>query len=83
MTAPKHGLWGLSEEGRSTHLKPEDAWALYVRVRDANRPLSKVNEETAAAPDANEDGDEEVAYWVVGASWNATDDQLRPQREIL
>ena len=34
--ASKRGLWGLTPEGRSTRLTPEETWNLYVRIRDAN-----------------------------------------------
>src|SRR6266851_939172 len=35
--ATKRGLWDLTPEGRNTKLTPEETWALYVRVREANR----------------------------------------------
>ena len=45
IAAPKHGFWGLTPQGRSAHLTPEETWELYVRVRDANRPGATQNEE--------------------------------------
>jgi 5-methylcytosine-specific restriction protein B len=38
VSKPKRGLWALTPEGRDTHLTADETWALYVRIRDANRP---------------------------------------------
>ena len=71
--SPKRGLWGLTPEGLTTRLDPEETWALYVRIRDANRPGAAADEEQIPAPDAGEEVDQ--AYWFVGATWN-NDDQM-------
>ncbi len=73
----KRGLWGLTSEGRNTNLSPEDTWALYVRIRDANRPGGTNDEDDLPAPMAESEGDEDgVAFWFVGATWNRTEDQM-------
>lgn len=75
--APKRGLWGLTSEGRNTKLTPEETWALYVRIRDANRPDIPKDEENIPAPGATDSDDEYgPSYWFVGAVWNKTDDQM-------
>jgi|ERR1019366_2056603 restriction endonuclease Mrr len=53
----KRGLWGLTAEGRDMRLTPEATWALYVRIRDANRAHIPNNEEDEPpeAPDAEEE----------------------------
>jgi len=73
VSSPKRGLWGLTLVGRETHLTPESAWDLYVRIRDVNRPGSE-DEGTRPAPDMNppENG---PSYWFAGAVWNGTEDQ--------
>src|SRR5271163_1828403 len=43
--SPKRGLWALTEEGLKTRLTPEETLALYIRVRDANRPGVATDEE--------------------------------------
>jgi len=68
IAAPKRGLWGLTAQGRETHLTPEETWDLYVGVRDANRAGAIQDEEDVPAPEADE-GSDEVAYWFVGAIW--------------
>src|ERR1035438_6800335 len=56
ISSPKRGLWGLTPEGLNTQLSPEETWALYVRVRDANRPgATMTDEENIPAPDAAEE----------------------------
>lgn len=40
----KRGLWALTPEGREARLTPDETWALYVRVRDANRPGNSEDE---------------------------------------
>ena len=72
IVSPKRGLWGLTSAGLITQLGPEETWALYVGVRDANRTGSTPDEETAPAPDA-EEGEYGEAYWFAGALWNKTD----------
>ena len=75
ISAPKRGLWGLTNEGRETRLTPEDTWALYVRIRDAHRVSgSSKDEEDTPAPEITND-DYGPAYWFVGAVWDGTDDQ--------
>ena len=74
--SPKRGLWGLTPEGLTTRLTPEETWALYIRVRDTNRLGATTDEESRPAPDAAEDGEDGEAYWFVGAVWNKTEDQL-------
>ena len=76
--APKRGLWGLTPEGRDTHLSPEETWKLYVRVRDANRPgATKGDEEETPAPDAPDLDDDEVSYWFAGSVWGSEDQMPR------
>lgn len=72
VSKPKRGLWGLTPEGRDTRLTPEETWALYVRVRDANRP-ARDEEETPAPGSADED---EASYWFVNVPWDKTEDQM-------
>jgi 5-methylcytosine-specific restriction protein B len=77
VSKPKRGLWGLTPEGRETRLTPEETWALYVRIRDANRPDRSRNEEEIPAPDStDDDADDGVSYWFVGAVWNKADDRM-------
>src|ERR1039457_3307241 len=63
--APKRGLWGLTPEGRNTHLTPAEASALYVRIRDANRPGASKNEEDIPAPETVDEDDDATSYWFV------------------
>ena len=74
----KRGLWGLTPEGLTTQLSPEVTWALYVRVRDANRSRATGDEEKIQAPDAADDGEDGVAYWFTGSVWEKTEDQMPP-----
>jgi 5-methylcytosine-specific restriction protein B len=77
VSKPKRGLWGLTPEGRDTRLTPEETWALYVRIRDANRPGASRDEQDAPAPETeDEEGEDGTSYWFVGALWNRTDDQM-------
>jgi 5-methylcytosine-specific restriction protein B len=77
VSKPKRGLWGLTPEGRDTRLTPEETWALYVRVREANRGNAPSDEEDVPAPETAEAEEEDGAsYWFVGAIWNETDDQM-------
>jgi 5-methylcytosine-specific restriction enzyme B len=76
ISKPKHGLWGLTAEGRDTKLVPEETWALYVRIRDANRAGASKDEEDVPAPETADDEEDGVAYWFVGAVWHKTDDQM-------
>jgi 5-methylcytosine-specific restriction enzyme B len=73
---PKRGLWGLTPQGRDTRLTPEETWALYVRIRDANRPGASSNEEDIPAPGTADEEDDGKSYWFVGVSWNKKDDQM-------
>jgi 5-methylcytosine-specific restriction protein B len=73
ISSPKRGLWGLTPEGRRTHLTADSTWDLYVRVRDANRP-GAADEDATPAPEADPDG-EGIAYWFVGALWAGAEDQ--------
>ena len=71
------GLWGLTPEGRDTRLTTEETWALYVRIRDANRPNISDDEEDIPAPGTTDaDDEDEASYWFVGAVWHGTDDQM-------
>jgi 5-methylcytosine-specific restriction protein B len=64
----------LTEEGRKTHLSDEQTWALYVRIRDANRPGASKDEEDAPAPGIDDSSTEdEMSYWFVGLY---SDDQM-------
>jgi 5-methylcytosine-specific restriction protein B len=74
--SPKRGLWGLTEEGLKTRLTPEETLALYIRVRDANRPGGATDEEQTPAPDAPEEGEDGETYWFAGALWDKSDDQM-------
>ena len=74
--SPKRGQWGLTPEGLSTRLSPEETWELYVRIRDANRPGAIRDEENTPAPDTADEDEEGVAYWFVGAFWNGSEDQM-------
>jgi 5-methylcytosine-specific restriction protein B len=77
VSKPKRGLWGLTPEGRATRLTPEETWALYVRIRDANRPNLSNDEDDVPAPEtADAEEEDETSYWFVGAVWNGTDDQM-------
>src|SRR5580704_7500574 len=67
--SPKRGLWGLTQEGLNARLTPEETLALYLRVRDANRPGGATDEEHTPAPDAEEVGEDGETYWFVGALW--------------
>ena len=76
ISASKRGLWGLTPEGLGTKLTPDDTWALYVRIRDANR-IAGLRDEQDAVPEISDDDDElGVSYWFVGAVWDKTDDQM-------
>jgi 5-methylcytosine-specific restriction protein B len=74
--SPKRGLWGLTPEGVNTRLTPDETWALYVRVRDANRPGDTTDEDKIPAPDTADDGEDRETYWFAGALWDKTDDQM-------
>jgi 5-methylcytosine-specific restriction protein B len=50
--------------------------ALYIRVRDANRPGGATDEEQTPAPDAPEEGEDGETYWFAGALWDKSDDQM-------
>ncbi len=71
IAAPKRGFWGLTPQGRNTHLTPEETWDLYVRVRDANRPGATPDEEDLPAPELADNAGDDVAYWFVGAVWDS------------
>jgi 5-methylcytosine-specific restriction protein B len=71
--SPKRGFWGLTPEGVNTTLSPEETWALYVQVRDANRTVPPEDEESAPPEAEEEDGE---AYWFVGSLWHGGNDQL-------
>lgn len=75
VSTPRRGFWGLTPEGRSTRLTPEEAWAIYVRVRDANRPDASKDEDDILAPGSDEEA--AVSYWFVGAAWDAGDQMPR------
>ncbi len=73
----KRGLWSLTAEGRERRLSPEETWDLYVRIRDANRPVAtQADEDTPAPGTAGESEEAGKSYWFVGAVWNGTEDQL-------
>ena len=77
--SPKRGFWGLTPQGRNTRLTPEETWALYVRIRDANRARSPQNddEEDAPAPESGDDDEDSgLSFWFAGAVWDRTDDQV-------
>src|ERR1039457_5291607 len=74
LDASKRGLWGLTPEGRNTRLTPEETWALYVRIRDANRPGASRDEEDIPAPETADSDDEGLSYWFVGSVWHKTDE---------
>jgi 5-methylcytosine-specific restriction protein B len=74
--APKRGLWSLTPTGRDAHLTPEETWALYVRIRDANRPGASKDEEHTPAPETADDDEYGGSFWFVGAVWHRTDDQM-------
>jgi 5-methylcytosine-specific restriction protein B len=74
--SPKRGWWGLTPDGRNAHLTPDETWILYVRIRDANRPGARNDEDSEPAPEIMDEDDEEVSYWFVGAVWNKTEDQM-------
>jgi len=75
VSKPKRGSWGLTPEGRATRLTAEETWALYVRVRDANRPDASKDEDDVPAPGADDDDD--ASYWFAGAAWDAGDQMPR------
>src|ERR1700730_3438800 len=78
----KRGQWNLTGGGREKRLSQEETWDLYVRVRDANRPSGFQAEEDVLAPDTVADSEEEgKSYWLAGAVWGGTDDQLPRFRE--
>jgi 5-methylcytosine-specific restriction protein B len=72
--AAKRGQWGLTPEGRSTHLTPETTWDLYVRVHDANRPGGSKDDAYLPAP-GTADADDGTDYWFAGAAWYGKEDQ--------
>lgn len=76
INSPKRGVWGLTPEGFNTHLSPEETWAVFVRVRDSNRPEVAMDEERIPAPGSSEEGDDDESYWFAGAVWDKADDQL-------
>lgn len=55
----RRGMWGLTEEGRSTRLTREDAEALCVRIRASSRQVPPVDEEDSPAPGVNENYDDD------------------------
>src|ERR1700690_374564 len=60
----KRGFWALTPEGRNTWLTPEETWALYIRIRDANPPGAIKDEGEIPAPDtADDDGEDGRSYW--------------------
>ncbi|HEY1943735.1 MAG TPA: AAA family ATPase [Roseiarcus sp.] len=74
----KRGLWALTPEGREARLTSENAWELYVRIREANRPVAAPDEADVPAPDiADDEHDEGRSYWFVGASWTEGDQMPR------
>jgi 5-methylcytosine-specific restriction enzyme B len=74
----KRGLWDLTPEGRNTRLTPEEAWTLYVRIREANRPGASTDEDEIPAPEtADDDGEQGISYWFVGATWDDGDQMPR------
>jgi 5-methylcytosine-specific restriction protein B len=78
ISSAKRGLWALTPEGRNARLTPEETWALYVRIRDANRPGASKDEGDIPAPDtAQDDGDDGRSYWFVGAIWSSGDQMSR------
>ena len=70
----KRGSWGLTSQGRTTHLTDEETWATYTRIRDANRLGALSGEEDIPAP-ADEESENERSNWFVGAVW----DDVEPQ----
>ncbi|MEO8133134.1 MAG: AAA family ATPase [Betaproteobacteria bacterium] len=79
ISRPRRGLWGLTPEGRGTHLTQEETWALYTRIRDANRPGAVTSEDELPAPDTADDSEDESgrSYWFVGAAWKEGDQLSR------
>ncbi len=66
MSKSKRGQWTLTQEGLDKHLSPDETWALYVRIRDANRPANVVDEEESPAPTDDEEAEDSVGSWFVG-----------------
>jgi 5-methylcytosine-specific restriction enzyme B len=77
MASPQRGLWGLTPEGRTARLTPQETWALYVRIRDANRPTSGRDDENIPAPEAEHDGGDGPSRWFAGAMWGDEGDQTQ------
>jgi 5-methylcytosine-specific restriction protein B len=71
IASPKRGFWGLTNQGRNTHLSTDETWTLYVRVRDANRPGATTNEEDLPAPALADEAVNNTLYWFVGDRWGA------------
>jgi 5-methylcytosine-specific restriction enzyme B len=75
--APKRGLWGLTPAGLETELTPEATRALYIRIRDDNRPGTSGSDVDLPAPETVEDDAEYgPSSWFVGATWEKTKDQM-------
>jgi len=70
----KRGFWGLTPEGRTSQLTPEETWNIYIRIRDANRPGASKSEEDVPAP-ADDNDEDESSNWFVGAVWDENQDQ--------
>jgi 5-methylcytosine-specific restriction protein B len=75
ISSPKRGSWGLTPEGRNTVLNPEETSNIYVRIRDAHRPGTDPDEDDQPAPDLDDESDDDIAYWFVGALWDKQIDQ--------
>jgi 5-methylcytosine-specific restriction protein B len=74
------GTWldSVSPEGNDTHLTAEEARALYVRTRDADRSNATHTEENVLAPSILGENDQAAAsYWFVGTVWNKADQMHR------
>ena len=77
VSKPQRGQWGLTPEGRDTRLTPDETWALYVRIRDANRQAAARDEEEMLAPENQDEEEDGPSHWFVGAAWETEDQTTR------
>ncbi len=73
----KRGSWTLTDDGRRTHLSPEQASALYIDIRNAQRLGVPKDEENLPAPGVpGDDREDDISYWFGGSMWTGDVDQM-------
>ncbi|NBU27077.1 MAG: AAA family ATPase [Caulobacteraceae bacterium] len=70
MYAPKRGVWGLTDAGKTTKLTSEQAAEVFKGVQSA---LPRDEDEQQAPLDTGPHSP--VSYWFVGSMWNGSEDQ--------